>query len=134
MKLQFISERSDQAQLEALLGQGWSMAGRVMSGPSPGPAADASASETTWSMTQLQLPWAAGLLLIAEVRQALPRVGIVVTDAHQGVVERVRAYDVGADIFMNGSASEDEILAMALAMVRRLRQARWRDAALSLVA
>ena len=121
MNLQLIFELSERTAVQAVLAPALSLAGGELASPFLGGAV--SEIEPGWAAVRWQLPWAMGLELMARIRQALPKVGIVVTHANRAVADCVQAYDSGADIVMNEPASDQELLAMSQALVRRLRQA-----------
>lgn len=134
MKILLIFECSDHPPFEDWLAPILALADGGPSRCKGATAAGMECLESAWTVAHLKLPWATGLGLITQLKHRLPRVGIVVTDAQRGVADCVQAYDNGADIFMNGPASEEELAAMSQAMMRRLGRHRLRAAAQGMTA
>lgn len=72
-------------------------------------------------LLDLNLPGEDGLSLAARLKRVQPRLRVVMMTTRTAVAERVRGYDVGADLYLPKPISEQELLAAVRALGRQLR-------------
>ena len=83
--------------------------------------ADAALAVARYALVLLdrRLPDGDGLTLMRRIRRAQPGVPVIVLSALDGVVERVRGLDEGADDYLSKPFDTDELLARIRAALRR---------------
>lgn len=83
--------------------------------------ADAALAVARYALVLLdrRLPDGDGLTLMRHIRRAQPGVPVIVLSALDGVVERVRGLDEGADDYLSKPFDTDELLARIRAALRR---------------
>lgn len=70
----------------------------------------------------LNLPGESGLSLCKRLRKNLPHAGIVILTARVAVHDRVLGYQLGgADVYMGKPVSPDELVAVLMSLMRRLK-------------
>lgn len=69
----------------------------------------------------LNLPGEDGLSLTRRIRQAHPRVGIVMATARNSLTDKMTGYDSGADFYLSKPVDPEELLAVITAFARRIR-------------
>lgn len=73
-------------------------------------------------LLDLNLPGEDGLSLAARLKRVQPRLRVIMMTTRTAVDERVRGYDVGADLYLPKPVFEQEILAAVRAIGRQIRQ------------
>lgn len=71
-------------------------------------------------LLDLCLPGEDGLSVARRLRQCMPGLFIIMTTAKSSVVDRVRGYEQGADVYLPKPVSEDELLATVSSVARRI--------------
>jgi DNA-binding response OmpR family regulator len=72
-------------------------------------------------LLDLNLPGEDGFSLAARLKRVQPRLRVVMMTTRSAVDDRVRGYDVGADLYLPKPVSEQELLAAIRAMGRQIR-------------
>lgn len=68
----------------------------------------------------VNLPGNSGFEIAARVRNYFPQIGIVMLTARTGLPDRLRGYEVGADIYLPKPTHPQELLAAVNNLIRRL--------------
>lgn len=71
-------------------------------------------------LVDLNLPGEDGLSLTARLKRAMPRLRVIMMTTRDGVSDRVRGYDVGADIYLPKPMDLGELLAAVRALARQI--------------
>ena len=69
----------------------------------------------------LNLPGKNGYEIAAELKQNLPQLGIIMLTARTSLTDRIKGYDVGADIYMPKPTDPIELLAAVRSLAKRLQ-------------
>jgi len=69
----------------------------------------------------LNLPGQSGFDIAARIRKHTPNIGIVMLTARTGLPDRLRSYEVGADIYLPKPIPPEELLAAINSLIRRLK-------------
>lgn len=71
-------------------------------------------------MLDLNLPGEDGLSLAARLKRVQPSLRVIMMTARTALADRVRGYDLGADLYLSKPVAEDELLAALRAMSRQI--------------
>lgn len=103
--------------MEVLAGQGH----RVVGFPSAEDLVEAPASDPfEIVILDLNLPGEDGLSLAARLKRVQPALRVVMMTTRTALTDRVRGYDVGADLYLPKPVAADELLAAVRALGRQL--------------
>ncbi len=72
-------------------------------------------------IADLNLPGEDGLALVGRLKRAQPGLRVIVMSTRTAVRDRVRGYDVGADLYLPKPVEEEEFLAAVRSMARQIR-------------
>lgn len=111
----------DEPDMSALVARNVGAAGFAVDRVASVADADAALAVARYALVLLdrRLPDGDGLTLMRHIRRAQPGVPVIVLSALDGVVERVRGLDEGADDYLSKPFDTDELLARIRAALRR---------------
>lgn len=96
--------------------------GQKVSGFSSAEELDGTSSGAMFDLflLDLNLPGEDGLSLAARLRRVQPGLRVIMMTTRTALVDRVRGYDVGADLYLPKPIAEDELLAAVRAISRQI--------------
>ncbi|MEX0373613.1 response regulator transcription factor [Spiribacter roseus] len=68
----------------------------------------------------LNLPGVSGYEIAQQLRETQPAIGLIMLTARSHIEDRVKGYDVGADIYLTKPADPQELIAAAASLSRRV--------------
>lgn len=79
----------------------------------------------TWSLALLDvnLPGENGIDLARRLRATFPQLGIVILTVNQQLLDKLNAYEAGADVYLSKPVDAEELHLVLLALYRRLQPA-----------
>ena len=69
----------------------------------------------------LNLPGEDGLQIAQRIRKIIPKMGIVMLTARSALIDRLKGYDSGADIYLSKPIAPEELVATLLSLNQRIK-------------
>ena len=69
----------------------------------------------------LNLPGEDGLQIARRIRKSLPKMGIVMLTARSALIDRLRGYELGADVYLSKPIAPEELVATLLSLSLRIK-------------